>query len=427
MKKVWRKFAAVLLAAVLAVGILHLSAATVFAADNYVEITVDSDEGSFSKAPISVSVTNPTEMGAWLTTNGGQPYSITFTADSGCVISKIEATVDTALGSPSLSVTKGSLNNANPTPGDSITISEINADSVTLMNNSTMSDGNVYIITFKVYYTPLTFKDLQALIDATPNEDAVKLEKDYTYDSSVDGERYSTITINKNIILDLNGHTINGKNENNGKSVILVTLGAQMDLEDSSTDKTGTITGGEPGGVYVYQGSTFTMNEGNISDNTDGGVYNTGSFIMYGGTISGNTASADGGGVYTRDAFYVGGNSNITGNKKGEAANNVYLPSDKTITIAEDKPFVSGASIGVSTEEVPTEDSPVIVSGTITADCSSYFSSDNKDYSVNFNTDHLELALVPPTGDSSNMIVWLSILGVAAAGMIIAILRRKAQ
>ena len=69
-----------------------------------------------------------------------------------------------------------------------------------------------------------------------------------------------------------------------------------------------TTTGGEnitwrSGGVWVRDNSTFTMYGGSITGNhnSDGGgvwVENTGSFTMYGGSITGNSVSGSGGGVF---------------------------------------------------------------------------------------------------------------------------------
>ena len=69
-----------------------------------------------------------------------------------------------------------------------------------------------------------------------------------------------------------------------------------------------TTTGGEnitwrSGGVWVRDNSTFTMYGGSITGNQnyDGGgvrVEDTGSFTMYGGSIAGNSVSGSGGGVY---------------------------------------------------------------------------------------------------------------------------------
>ena len=90
-----------------------------------------------------------------------------------------------------------------------------------------------------------------------------------------------------------------------------------------------TTTGGEnttwrSGGVWVRDNSTFTMYGGSITDNTTvwsgGGVYvgGSGKFYMHGGTISGNSA-VDGGGVYvgSGSTFTMAGDSRITGNTAG--------------------------------------------------------------------------------------------------------------
>ena len=79
------------------------------------------------------------------------------------------------------------------------------------------------------------------------------------------------------------------------------------------------------GGVWVRDNSTFTMYGGSITDNTTvwsgGGVYveGSGKFYMHGGTISGNSAVDGGGGVYvgSGSTFTMAGDSRITGNTAG--------------------------------------------------------------------------------------------------------------
>lgn len=79
------------------------------------------------------------------------------------------------------------------------------------------------------------------------------------------------------------------------------------------------------GGVRVQDNSTFTMYGGSITDNTTvwsgGGVYveGSGKFYMHGGTISGNSAVDGGGGVYvgSGSTFTMAGDSRITGNTAG--------------------------------------------------------------------------------------------------------------
>ncbi|MCL1977399.1 MAG: hypothetical protein FWG55_04755 [Candidatus Bathyarchaeota archaeon] len=63
-------------------------------------------------------------------------------------------------------------------------------------------------------------------------------------------------------------------------------------------------------GVVVNSGGTFIMHSGEISDNTikdGGGVYNRGTFRIYGGKISGNKATNFGGGVYNVGVFELYG------------------------------------------------------------------------------------------------------------------------
>ena len=109
----------------------------------------------------------------------------------------------------------------------------------------------------------------------------------------------------------------------------------------------GTITGNTNRGVGVGQFGTFNLYGGKITGNSagfGGGVYNGGTVNMYGGEISDNTASNKGGGVYMEASVgnYQGGILNVSGaakitdNTVKGVANNVYLPSGKTIAIACD-------------------------------------------------------------------------------------------
>lgn len=118
------------------------------------------------------------------------------------------------------------------------------------------------------------------------------------------------------------------------------------------------------GGVYVHTDATFTMYGGNITGNyadTNGGGVHVGSetanFTMYGGSITGNHTAGSGGGVNVNaGTITVGGNVNISGNWKGNEnsrisnnnANNVYLPTNSTITI-EKALTGENSSIGVTT------------------------------------------------------------------------------
>ncbi len=178
----------------------------------------------------------------------------------------------------------------------------------------------------------------------------------------------------------------------NGGGGVYVEANSSFTMEGGSirNNKVTSTAEGDGGGVHVAGGS-FIMKGGDITGNTaymGGGVCMenldtaASSFTMTGGTITQNTASYKGGGVCMTDAcsdddtftmtggeitdnitentknksngggvyfggkgaFIVSGNVKITGNKYGDASNNVYL-SNKPITIAG---ALTG-SIGVTT------------------------------------------------------------------------------
>ncbi|MCD8217290.1 MAG: YDG domain-containing protein, partial [Clostridiales bacterium] len=166
---------------------------------------------------------------------------------------------------------------------------------------------------------------------------------------------------------------------------------------------------GYGGGVYVAGNASFIMEDGKISENTatsdGGGVYVGGStsddtFTMSGGAISSNTADSYGGGVYVKNGtFTVFNTPVISGNTQtGGAANNVYLPSGKYITMGG--ALTIGASVGVTTATAPTESAAVEITtaeeGTsYYNDSLSHFSSDNTACYVRANSTgkYLELGL----------------------------------
>ena len=203
-----------------------------------------------------------------------------------------------------------------------------------------------------------------------------------------------------NVKLCLNGETITGVA---GRCAIEVEKGYSLEITDcqDSTGKithkpgdsgtginvmskltlwNGIITGNSMsygGGVQVGPGSTFIMNGGTITGNnasTDGGgVYlypESSSFTMNGGEITGNNAGTDGGGVYIdaapsgeRGTFTVSGEVQITDNWKNGELNsegiyvigsngevgNVFLRRNATITIGAG--LSEGAQIGVSKDK----------------------------------------------------------------------------
>jgi len=95
-------------------------------------------------------------------------------------------------------------------------------------------------------------------------------------------------------------------------SADLILQGLKKGQNDSSQDNNRAI-------VYVF-GGTLELRNGTISDNSSGntisaggGVYNGGSFTMSGGTISNNSGGSHGGGVYNGGSFTMSG-GNISNN-----------------------------------------------------------------------------------------------------------------
>lgn len=127
------------------------------------------------------------------------------------------------------------------------------------------------------------------------------------------------------------------------------------------------------GGGVFYQGdssSNMTISEsarisGNTATGNGGGIYfkDKGTLTMNGGSITGNTATGTngtGGGVhFNGNTFNISGNLDISGNKKSGADNNVYLPTNKYITIAG---ALTGSNpIGVTTEKTPDASNYVLI------------------------------------------------------------------
>ena len=164
----------------------------------------------------------------------------------------------------------------------------------------------------------------------------------------------SSLTVNRTVTLDLNGHVLKYESVNKG-SVIVVKDGGQLTIEDSNTSKpshrfnpngklwvldeasgTETVTGGVitggtgypftltsstvvyyGGGVYIASGGQLTMTGGNIigcSATYGGGVCTDSEqtkFSMSGGSIAGCVASNSGGGVRASGTFKMSGQAVI--------------------------------------------------------------------------------------------------------------------
>ncbi len=259
--------------------------------------------------------------------------------------------------------------------------------------------------------------------------------------------------------INLAGGTISGNKATNGDGGVInmaggtVTIsGAKLTGNTSSqyggavylyNGVTATMTGGEissnqaaseGGAVHVYGTSTFNLSGGKITGNSsvDGGaiylnrepsvlnmsggvisgntatgngggvyIYRSGSICnLSGGTIENNTAGSGGGGIYVNPKnsgqLKLSGAPTVRNNTVSGAANNVYLPSGKTLSISA--PMEPGASVGVT---VGNASYPVAFSNAYEEDYAAYFSSDDANAQVAYKSDQI-LYLV--TADSRTVL-----------------------
>ena len=197
---------------------------------------------------------------------------------------------------------------------------------------------------------------------------------------------------NQTTILNMRGGEISGnKATQEGGAVHVLDKQCQFFLYD------GKITGntsGDGGAIYLNQEpSWLIMQGGEISGNTatgNGGgvyIYRTGSVCqLYGGKIENNKASGNGGGIYINPSnsgqLRVGNKPLVQNNTVSGKANNVYLPSGKTLTI--EIGMSTGASIGVTTANTSY---PVAFSNAYAKDYAKCFFADDANAHVEYRDD----------------------------------------
>ena len=197
---------------------------------------------------------------------------------------------------------------------------------------------------------------------------------------------------NQTTILNMRGGEISGnKATQEGGAVHVLDKDCQFFLYD------GKITGntsGDGGAIYLNQEpSWLIMKGGEISGNTatgNGGgvyIYRSGSVCqLYSGKIENNKASGNGGGIYINPSnsgqLRVGDKPLVQNNTVSGKANNVYLPSGKTLTI--EIGMSKGASIGVTTANTRY---PVAFSNAYAKDYAKCFFADDANAHVEYKDD----------------------------------------
>ena len=197
---------------------------------------------------------------------------------------------------------------------------------------------------------------------------------------------------NQSTTLNMRGGEISGNRATQeGGAVHVLDKDCQFFLYD------GKITGntsGDGGAIYLNQEpSWLIMQGGEISGNTatgNGGgvyIYRTGSVCqLYSGKIENNKASGNGGGIYINPSnsgqLRVGNKPLVQNNTVSGKANNVYLPSGKTLTI--EIGMSKGASIGITTANTSY---PVAFSNDYKNDYANYFFADDANAHVEYQDD----------------------------------------
>lgn len=150
------------------------------------------------------------------------------------------------------------------------------------------------------------------------------------------------------------------------------------------------------GGVYVDD--RFIMTGGEISDNkavgtnsnqgAGGGIYisATGVTTINGNSvIKNNTSANNGGGIAVNGNLKIGSGVKIISNSKNDQGHNVYIATDKIITVLE-KLDSTNTSIGISMQSAG-----VFTSGWNAAWTTHPFTSDDSAYQIGFSSGELEL------------------------------------
>ena len=167
---------------------------------------------------------------------------------------------------------------------------------------------------------------LQAKIDAAADNATITLDSDTTITETL-------VITGKTLTLDLNGYTLR---MTGNRSVLCVYNGATLTITDSSTAKSGTITGGnatDGGGVYI------------------GGNSSEGHLVMTGGTITGCHVSSRGGGVFVYNGrFTMSGTARITNCTAAGGGGVVVHTGSSTFTmnggeISDCKAFYTGGGV----------------------------------------------------------------------------------
>lgn len=179
-----------------------------------------------------------------------------------------------------------------------------------------------------------------------------------TVDICLNGHSIPFIIVNEGATLNL--HDCNGT----GK----ITLQSKSNRNGIFNDGTFNMYGGiiaDHSNSGVFNNGTFNMYNGKITNNTTtnfgGGVENQGAFNMYGGEISNNTATSSGGGVYHRSNNFTMYGGKIA-NNTAKTGGGISIVAGMSITLSGGE--ISGNSASVAGSGVMVDGGNLILNAT---------------------------------------------------------------
>ncbi|OWT32576.1 hypothetical protein BGI41_06955 [Methanobrevibacter sp. 87.7] len=200
--------------------------------------------------------------------------------------------------------------------------SNIRTSENTYVSNAVKNNKNSTILSDSE--TPGTFNDLKKLITNTPENGTLTLDKDYTFNGSVDNYE---ISINKAIIIDGNNHILNGNNLSEiisvqAEKVVLKNINF---INGYSEHHAGGIYWGKNNGTIIN--CTFINNHG---ESSCGAIYWNGHYgTIENSTFINNTAGANGGAVYWFAYFGEIKNSTFINNTAENLGRSIFIFMNK--------------------------------------------------------------------------------------------------
>lgn len=129
--------------------------------------------------------------------------------------------------------------------------------------------GNEKFISIDANGNEHKFTTLEEAISLSTKGSTIKLNGDYTSTLTSD---LPTINVDKDLVIDLNGHTLNiDKGETDSTSAITLSEGVNLTVTDSSTDKNGKLTS-NTNVITTDDKSTVTLNAGSIEPTNGHGI-----------------------------------------------------------------------------------------------------------------------------------------------------------